>query len=638
MRLRRFPDNLRNRRRVVVGAAAATLTSVSLAVPAAAPAANSLGQGMFGISTGGVIQSQDPETMQRDLDEFARAGSRWVRIDINWDQIQAQGPASYDWGPIDRVVEAATARGLNVLGLIVYTPPWARPPGTGGSYPPDPEQYADFAARAAEHYSAMGVHAFEVWNEPNIERFWAPPDPAAYTRLLRAAYPAIKAADPQATVLSAGTAPAVSDGTNYSPADFLQGIYANGGGGYFDAVAHHPYCWPALPGEEQPWSAWHQMYGSSPSLRSVMSANGDAEKKVWATEFGAPTGGPNSVSEDRQAQMIRRAYSLWSTYDWGGPLFTYTGRDHGTDASTNENFFGLLRHDFTEKPSFAAYQRQVALADPPETEITSGPSGLTIDSTPTFEFTSSESPQQFECRVDSDPWSLCASPYTTTPLADGDHTFAARAVDADGVRDPTPATREFTIVITLPELNLVDPPAGSAMTDPAPDPSASAEPTAGDAGSATTDRTPDPSASAEPAAGDAGTPGGSPHEPAQDIAAARSSASASLANSTVTVKGRKVGLKLECAQAAACEGEAELSTGPGNATPKGMRLASRGKTMKLAKGDYFIDAGRTKRVKLTLTGAGRTLFSEQAKVRAKLILWSADGVRGTTPLKLRRQR
>jgi len=60
--------------------------------------------------------------------------------------------------------------------------------------------------------------------------------------------------------------------------------------------------------------------------------------------------------------------------------------------------------------------------------------------------------------------------------------------------------------------------------------------------------------------------------------------------------------------------------------------------MKLAKGDYFIDAGRTKRVKLTLTGAGRTLFSEQAKVRAKLILWSADGVRGTTPLKLRRRR
>lgn len=41
----------------------------------------------------------------------------------------------------------------------------------------------------------MGVHAYEVWNEPNIVNFWAPgPDPARYTQLLKLAYPAITAA------------------------------------------------------------------------------------------------------------------------------------------------------------------------------------------------------------------------------------------------------------------------------------------------------------------------------------------------------------------------------------------------------------------------------------------------------------
>ena len=33
------------------------------------------------------------------------------------------------------------------------------------------------------------------------------------------------------------------------------------------------------------------MFGTPESLRSVMTANGDAEKKIWMTEYGAPTDG-----------------------------------------------------------------------------------------------------------------------------------------------------------------------------------------------------------------------------------------------------------------------------------------------------------------------------------------------------------
>jgi hypothetical protein len=339
----------------------ALLAVLALWLPQTASAANSFGSAMFGISTGGTIQNQNSKTVDRDLTSVRNVGSKWVRIDINWDQIQAQGPTSYNWGPIDRVVQAATSRGINVLGIIVYTPSWARPPGTNGHHPPDPNQYATFAAAAVRHYAAMGVHTYEVWNEANAPRFWQPrPDPAAYTQLLKAAYPAIKGADPQATVLTAGSAPAW-DSSIYSPIDFLAGIYANGGGDSFDAVAHHPYCWPSLPGGVN-CTAWQQMHATSPSLRSVMAENGDGDKRIWATEFGAPTNGPFSVTEDRQAQIIKRAYTYWSTYDWGGPLFTYTIRDHGTATWTNENFFGLLRNDYSKKPSYSAYQRQVAQA------------------------------------------------------------------------------------------------------------------------------------------------------------------------------------------------------------------------------------------------------------------------------------
>jgi hypothetical protein len=324
---------------------------------------NSFGADVFGLSTGGTVQNEDATTLARDLDSMAGTHAHWMRIDINWAQVQGAGSSSYYWTAIDRVVQGATARGIKVLGTIDYTPGWARPSGTSASYGPDPTQYSTFAATAVQHYAAMGVHAYEVWNEPNITSFWTPkPDPAAYTRLLKSAYPAIKGADPQATVLTGGTAPAPSDGTQIAPIDFLQGIYANGGAGSFDAVAHHPYCWPANPGETQSWNAWYQMYGPTPSLRSVMTNNGDSAKKIWATEFGAPTNGPSGsyVSEATQASMLTKAYQLYRTYDWAGPLFFYQGRDLGTTTDTRENFFGLTHNDFTAKPAYTAYQQATA--------------------------------------------------------------------------------------------------------------------------------------------------------------------------------------------------------------------------------------------------------------------------------------
>ncbi len=107
-----------------------------------------------------------------------------------------------------------------------------------------------------------------------------------------------------------------------------------------------PYCWPAFPGDTEHWTAWHQMYGNSPSLRSVMGDNGDAGKRIWATEFGAPTDGPpgSYVSEGTQA--------AWSSGPSGSGARS-AGRDRcssiggGISAwSTAEDFFGLLRHDF----------------------------------------------------------------------------------------------------------------------------------------------------------------------------------------------------------------------------------------------------------------------------------------------------
>jgi hypothetical protein len=336
-------------------------TDTSPPTTSTSPPSTTTGVNRFGFSPGGTFFSESDSELARDLDAMAAAGSHSLRVDINWAVIQSAGSTSYDWAAFDRVVQAARQRGFDVLGMIGYTPSWALPAGVSGSMyaPANVSDYATFAATAAKRYAALGVHAYEIWNEPNIAAFWKPkPDPAAYAQLLKAAYAAIKAVDSQAVVLTGGTSPAATDGTNFAPPAFLQGLYANGAKGSFDAVAHHPYCWPASPGDTYAWSAWYQMYGTSPSLRSLMVANGDGDKQIWATEFGAPTNGPSGsfVSESDQAAMATKAYQLFASYSWAGPLFWYAPRDLGTDSGTRENFFGILRNDFSPKPAYAAYQ------------------------------------------------------------------------------------------------------------------------------------------------------------------------------------------------------------------------------------------------------------------------------------------
>ena len=299
--------------------------------------------------------------LARYLDLLAAAHVTWLRFDLNWNSIQFAGPSSYNWTAFDNVVIAAKARGMRVLGTIDYTPPWARPAGSSVTTPPtDLNDYASFAKAAAQHFGALGVHNFEIWNEPNIADFWAPaPDPDRYTQMLKLAYAAIKSVDPASTVVSAGLSPYGSYGsattTRINPVTYLQRMYASGAHGAMDAVGWHPYSFPYGTGY-QVWSAWSQMSETSPSARSVMTANGDGGEQIWATEYGAPTGSTtSSVSEAVQAQYVTEAMTKLKAWSWAGPSFLYSGRDAGTDMTSIQNAFGIIRNDWSLKPSYSAF-------------------------------------------------------------------------------------------------------------------------------------------------------------------------------------------------------------------------------------------------------------------------------------------
>jgi polysaccharide biosynthesis protein PslG len=300
-------------------------------------------------------------TRDRMLDAVRDSGAKWLRFDVSWAQVQWESSSTWNWAALDAVVAGARQRGLQILGTLAYTPPWARPADCTNAVqcaPRNLDEYAAFAAAAAARYQGDISH-WEIWNEPNWW-FWRPkPDPARYAEMLRTAYPRIKAANPNAVVIAGATAPAPDDGTVYDEVTFLQRVYQHGGKGFFDAWSHHPYSHPHFPSFQHPQNAWQQMFATTPSIRSVLEANGDGAKKVWGTEYGSPTSGDYGVvSEATQAEHAREALTLWRTYPWAGVLFWYSTRDVAAygQATASWNYSGLLRHDFSPKPAWTAYR------------------------------------------------------------------------------------------------------------------------------------------------------------------------------------------------------------------------------------------------------------------------------------------
>jgi hypothetical protein len=320
----------------------------------ASAAATVAGPKGFGSQQPGIAY-EDPGSMNRDLAAIAAAGMTWVRADFYWSSIQAFGRSSFEWGSTDAFAKAAKAHGLNVLALVAYTPAWARTGKVATDPPDNPADYANFVHAAALRYAPLGVHAWEIWNEPNMAMFWSPKaDAAGYTALLKRAYPAIKSADPKAIVVTGGLAPSLDTSKDVSPMSFLAEVYLHGGKGSFDAAGLHPYSFPYAPMYKADWNTFYE----TPDLHSLMASVGDGKKAVWGTETGYPTGtSSGAVSEKKQADDLVAAIGAWRRWSFVGPLFLYTLRDISDDKGNFNDNMGILRETGQPKPSYAAIHR-----------------------------------------------------------------------------------------------------------------------------------------------------------------------------------------------------------------------------------------------------------------------------------------
>ena len=314
----------------------------------------------------------------RDLQLLQEMGFGWAKQAFAWRDIEGNAKGEYDWYRPDRIVEQANEANINLLVRLDHQPLWSvedlvDKPITQNQPPINNQDFGDFCFAIASRYQGK-IAAYQVWNEPNLSREWGEqsPSPVEYTELLRVCYEGIKAADPEAIVVSAGLAPTGDQPPLAMPDDeFLQGMYDAGAANYFDALGLNAPGYkapPTIPPEEGLNPEWggHRwnVFRHVEDMREMMVANGDSDKQVVILETGwilaqdlHPSYTWHGVTEAEQAEYLVGAYQFarenWQP--WIGPIFTiYMADINWTPEEHEQYWWSIVLPDGTPRLAYLA--------------------------------------------------------------------------------------------------------------------------------------------------------------------------------------------------------------------------------------------------------------------------------------------
>jgi hypothetical protein len=186
-------------------------------------------------------------------------GLSFVRVDASWGGVEPVAPVAgvhtYVWSTYDLFVADLARSGLRWYPMLGYSAPWASSSGADPFAPPAGNaDFASFASAFAGRYGSNGsfwvehpelpklpTTTYGIWNEPSNPNFWRGADatPSRYMSLYLAARTAIKGADAQARVATAG----LLDSGSVDADAYLRAMLdsAPAARTQIDAVGWHPY-------------------------------------------------------------------------------------------------------------------------------------------------------------------------------------------------------------------------------------------------------------------------------------------------------------------------------------------------------------------------------------------------------------
>jgi hypothetical protein len=317
---------------------------------------------------GVIIDTTNPDSMRMARE----AGFTHAKMILYWPRLEPS-PGHFLWNDtdqndLDNVMRAASAEGLAMILRIDEVPNWAG--GSPGGA--DLGAVESFYAEMARHAKGTVV-GYEILNEPNLPFEWGgPPDPAAYTEFLKAAYRGVKATDPDAMIIGGGPSPNTGGfGGTIEDTDFLNGMYDAGARGYMDALGVHNYGGNTSPDRDP--SDCGICFRRAELYRQLIVRRGDGNTPIWATEFGwlmDPGFGLGQydwmkVSPEQQADYVVGSYR-YAAKNWPwmkGMLLS------NLDASTSPYhqgpedglpWFAILNADHSPRPAWEAFRAMSA--------------------------------------------------------------------------------------------------------------------------------------------------------------------------------------------------------------------------------------------------------------------------------------
>ena len=325
---------------------AIVLGSVFLA-PCPLRAAEGGGPGAFGIASGGESFGDHA----RLFPLLRQAGITTVRSFPEWGSFQPE-KGTWDFSAADGLLDSARKNGIEIVGVFMYLAPWASSAAPGEAdhgkrtrtFPiRDMAYWRDYVKGVVTRYRRDVTH-WEVYNEFNSPAFARKATVKDYVEMVRQTHEVARRADPQCRI-----------GIGCADVDisFLQQVIAQGAAGHFDFVNVHPYSLmgAVMDGREP---VFLQM---AANLRKMLARSDPARDiRLWVSEIGVPsTDAPEA--ERTQAEAIVKAYVLCLAQGVER-VFWFEGRGPAYGPSGD---FGILRRDWTKRPSYQALRTLTGL-------------------------------------------------------------------------------------------------------------------------------------------------------------------------------------------------------------------------------------------------------------------------------------
>jgi len=298
----------------------------------------------------------------KDWSMLAESGLGMVRTDVSWARFE-KSPGKYDHSRHDALIGGLERHDVWLLWVIdygnkLYDPDASVRFNLGIRNEKARQASARFCTALAKRYKGKKI-IWELWNEPNLSKFWGPkPDPEQYVTWCKLVAAAIRKVDPDACI--------VAPGLSRFDFLFLEECFSRGLLEVIDGVTVHPYRSGAaqFPKVVQPKARLSLSLDPESAIRGYTRLRDLIERhkptgkgiSILSGEWGYST---TYVTHELQGKYLARQWlanmacgvpiSIW--YDW---------HDDGPNPADMEHNFGTITHDYEPQPSYIAMKTLIA--------------------------------------------------------------------------------------------------------------------------------------------------------------------------------------------------------------------------------------------------------------------------------------